>query len=82
MHSISDRKVVKIDKTIGKGVDMEPRDIVWRLMDRLSELQKLCDESIQDLHPKQNADLISSIEECERLCRTQINTMNRIAKKY
>lgn len=51
-------------------------------MDRLSELQKLCDESIQDLHPKQNADLISSIEECERLCRTQINTMNRIAKKY
>jgi hypothetical protein len=51
-------------------------------MDRLGELQRLCDESIQDLHPKQNADLISSIEECERLCRTQINTMNRIAKKY
>lgn len=61
---------------------MEANDIIWRLMDRLSELQKLCDESIQDLHPKKNADLISSIEECERLCRTQINTMNRIAKKY
>lgn len=65
----------------GRG-PMKPSDIIWRLMDRLGELQRLCDESIQDLHPKQNADLISSIEECERLCRTQINTMNRIAKKY
>jgi hypothetical protein len=61
---------------------MVPSDIIWRLMDRLGELQRLCDESIRDLHPKQNADLISSIEECERLCRTQINIMNRIAKKY
>ena len=31
---------------------MEPKDIIWRLLDRLSELQKLCDESIQDLNPK------------------------------
>ena len=61
---------------------MEPKDIIWRLLDRLSELRKLCDESIQDLNPKKHADLISSIDECERLCRTQINTMNRIAKKY
>ena len=61
---------------------MVPSDIIWRLMDRLSELRTLCDESIQDLHPKKNADLISSIEECERLCRTQINIMNRIARKY
>jgi tRNA uridine 5-carbamoylmethylation protein Kti12 len=61
---------------------MEPSDIIWRLRDRLNELQRLCEESIQDLDPKKNADLISSIEECERLCRTQINTMNRIAKKY
>lgn len=61
---------------------MEPKDVIWRLLDRLSELQKLCDESIQDLNPKIHADLISSIDECERLCRTQINTMNRIAKKY
>lgn len=61
---------------------MEPNDIIWRLTERLSELQKLCDESILDLHPKKNADLISSIEECERLCRTQLNVMNRIAKRY
>ncbi|HBG01109.1 MAG TPA: hypothetical protein DDW87_05990 [Firmicutes bacterium] len=61
---------------------MVPSDIIWRLMDRLGELRTLCDESIQDLHPKKNADLISSIEECERLCRTQINIMNRIARKY
>ena len=61
---------------------MEAKDIIWRLMDRLGELQMLCDESIRDLHPKTNADLISSNEEIERLCRTQINTMNRIAKKY
>ncbi len=67
---------------LGKDVKMEPRDVIWRLMDRLSELQQLCDESIQELHPKKNADLISAIEECERLCRTQINTMNRITKKY
>lgn len=61
---------------------MQPTDIIWRLMERLNELQTLCEESIQELHPKKNADLISSIEECERLCRTQINTMNRISKRY
>lgn len=61
---------------------MAPSDIIWRLMERMTELQALCDESIAELDRKQNADLISSIEECERLCRTQINIMNRIAKKY
>lgn len=61
---------------------MQPNDIIWRLLERLNELQTLCEESIQDLHPKKNGDLISSIEECERICRTQINVMNRISKKY
>lgn len=61
---------------------MEASDIIWRLKERFSELQTLCEESAQDLHPKKNADLISSIEECERLLRTQINIMNRIAKRY
>lgn len=61
---------------------MQPNDIIWRLLERLNELQTLCQESIDELHPKKNSDLISSIEECERLCRTQINVMNRIAKRY
>ncbi|NMB00952.1 MAG: hypothetical protein GX971_05445 [Firmicutes bacterium] len=61
---------------------MEPSDIIWRIVERLNELQTLCEESVSELHPKKNADLISSIEECERLCRTQVNIMNRIAKKY
>ncbi|HHY15351.1 MAG TPA: hypothetical protein GX521_04665 [Firmicutes bacterium] len=61
---------------------MQPEDIIWRLRERLSEFETLCRESISLLHPKKNSDLISSIEECERLCRTQINVMNRIAKKY
>lgn len=61
---------------------MQPSDIIWRLQERLGELQKLCEESIGELSPKQHADLISSIEECERLLRTQLNIMNRIAKRY
>lgn len=61
---------------------MQPTDIIWRLLDRLNELRTLCDESILELHSKKNADLISSIEEVERLCRTQINVMNRISKRY
>lgn len=61
---------------------VQPEDIIWRLLERLGELQNLCQESIDQLHPKKNNDLISSIEECERLCRTQINVMNRIAKRY
>lgn len=61
---------------------MQPNNIIWRLQERISELQNLCQESINELHPKKNADLISSIEECERLCRTQANIMNRIAKRY
>ena len=61
---------------------MVPSDIIWRLTEHIKEVQTLCEESYKDLHPKKNADLISSIEECERLCRTQINIMNRIAKKY
>jgi hypothetical protein len=61
---------------------MLPSDIIWRLRERLTELQSLCEESINELHPKKNMDLISSIEECERLCRTQLNIMNRIAKRY
>jgi hypothetical protein len=61
---------------------MLPSDIIWRLRERLTELQSLCEESINVIHPKNKLDLISSIEECERLCRTQLNIMNRIAKRY
>ncbi len=61
---------------------MQTKDIIWRLLDRLHDLQNLCDESIDALHPKKNGDLISAIEECERLSRTQINTINRAAKRY
>mgnify|MGYP001167324122 FL=1 len=61
---------------------MQPNDIIWRILERLHDLQSLCEESYNELHPKKNADLTSSIEECERLIRTQINIMNRISKKY
>lgn len=61
---------------------MSPSDIIWRLAERLTELQALYEESIGQLHPKKNLDLISSIEECERLCRTQLNILNRVAKRY
>lgn len=61
---------------------MEPSNIIWRLSEHLQALQALCEENIGQLDPKKNADLISSIEECERLCRTQIRIMNRAAKRY
>ena len=31
---------------------MLPSDIIWRLRERLTELQSLCEESINELHPK------------------------------
>ena len=61
---------------------MQPNDIIWRIIERLHDLQNLCEESYNELHPKKNSDLRSSIEECERLIRTQINIMNRVSKKY
>ncbi|NLJ80406.1 MAG: hypothetical protein GX335_05215 [Firmicutes bacterium] len=61
---------------------MQPGNIIWRLLTQINELQNLCESSIAELNPKKNRDLISSIEECERLCRTQINIMNRIKKRY
>lgn len=61
---------------------VQPEDIIWRLLERLGDFQNLCEESVNQLHPKNNSDLISSIEECERLCRTQVNVLNRIAKRY
>ena len=35
-----------------------------------------------ELHPKKHGDLISSIHECEQLTKTQVNIMNRTAKRY
>jgi len=74
--------IMKQQLTHERMSKVQPEDIIWRLLERLGELQNLCQESIDQLHPKKNNDLISSIEECERLCRTQINVMNRIAKRY
>lgn len=73
---------MKSDHVKERMVVVQPNDIIWRLLERIGELQTLCEESIAELHPKQNADLISSIEECERLCRTQTNVLNRISKRY
>lgn len=31
---------------------MLPQDIIWRITERLTELQALCEESIAQLHPR------------------------------
>lgn len=61
---------------------VEPQDIIWRILRHLGDFQNILEESVQDLHPKKHADLISSIHECEQLTRTMVNIMNRTAKRY
>ncbi len=61
---------------------LEPRDIIWRLTERLDEQRRVLDESHRELHPKHNSDLIRSLEEIERLTATQQNILNRIRKRY
>ncbi len=61
---------------------MEPQDIIWRILSHLADFQNILEESLRDLHPKKHADLISSIHECEQLTKTQVNIMNRTAKRY
>lgn len=61
---------------------MEPRDIIWRVMERLSEQQSLLIDSTRELNPKLHADLIEALRECERLTKTQINILNRMRRRY
>lgn len=61
---------------------MEPRDVIWRIMRHLADFQEILEESLRELNPKQHGDLISSIHECEQLTKTQVNIMNRAARRY
>jgi len=61
---------------------LEPQDIIWRILRHLADYQSILEESLAELHPKKHADLISSIHECEQLTRTQVNIINRTAKRY
>lgn len=61
---------------------MEPKDIIWRVMERLTEQQNLLIDSTRELHPKFNSDLIEALRECERLTKTQINILSRMSKRY
>jgi AICAR transformylase/IMP cyclohydrolase PurH len=61
---------------------VEPQDIIWRILRHLGDFQEILEESLKELHPKKHGDLISSIHECEQLTKTQVNIMNRTAKRY
>lgn len=60
---------------------MEPKDVIWRLVERLSEQKTLLVDSTRELHPKHHADLINALRECEQLTQTQINILNRMRRR-
>lgn len=61
---------------------MEPQDILWRIFERFNDQLNLLEESHTQLDPKKHSDVISAIEECERLTRTQQNIINRLRRRY
>ncbi len=61
---------------------MEPRDIVWHLLERVEMCSQTFEDSYQQLDPKKHTDLLRAIEECERLAHTQKNILNRARRRY
>lgn len=49
---------------------MEPKDIIWRLLDRLAEEKRLFEECYQLVDQEKNKDLGHAILECEQLINT------------
>ncbi len=61
---------------------MQPQDIIWRLLDRLAEQKRIFEDSHAQLDPKENADLLHALFECEQLILNQRNILNRVRRRY
>jgi len=61
---------------------LEPKDIIWRLLDRLADEKRLFEESYQLIDKEKNKDLQHAILECDQLLNTQINILRRMQKRY
>lgn len=61
---------------------MQPKDVLWRILESLDEKHRTLEDSIQYLDPKNHGDIISAIEECQRLTNTQKNLINRLRRRY
>jgi UTP-glucose-1-phosphate uridylyltransferase len=61
---------------------LEPKDIIWRLLDRLAEEKRLFEECYQLVDQEKNKDLGHAILECEQLINTQMNILRRMQKRY
>lgn len=61
---------------------MDSQDVMWRLLDRLSEDKRIFNECFETLDAKKDIDLRNAILECERLIKTQENLLHRIRRRY
>ena len=62
--------------------ELQPQDVIWRLLEHYSLQLQLLDESMGELDPKNQLDLLSALRECEQLTRTQINILRRMKRRY
>jgi hypothetical protein len=61
---------------------LQPRDLIWRLLEHYSRQLQLLDETIGELDAKKQIDLINALGECEQLTRTQMNILRRMQRRY
>ncbi|NLY29210.1 MAG: hypothetical protein GX047_01090 [Firmicutes bacterium] len=62
--------------------ELQPQDVIWRLLEHYSLQLQLLDESMGEVDPKKQLDLLNAIRECEQLTRTQINILRRMQRRY
>jgi hypothetical protein len=61
---------------------LQPRDLIWRLLEHYSLQLQLLEETIGELDQKKQIDLINALAECEQLTRTQMNILRRMQRRY
>jgi len=61
---------------------LQPRDLIWRLLEYYSLQLQLVLDTIEELDPKKQIDLINALGECEQLTRTQMNILRRVQRRY
>lgn len=61
---------------------LQPRDLIWRLLEHYSLQLQLLDETMGQLDAKKQLDLMTALGECEQLTRTQMNILRRMQRRY
>lgn len=60
---------------------MNPEDLLWRILERLEESKRIVGESLEELDPESDKELVDALSEVEQLTQTQINIVRRTQRR-